>query len=391
MVMHWPKGIRAKGGIRSQFTHVTDVAPTVLEAAGLPFPKSVNGTEQLPFNGKSFLFAFDASNAPDRHTTQYFEIFGNRAIYHEGWMVATRHRIPWLQLERRPFKDDEWELYNVDEDFSQANNLAASNPRKLKELQEIFYREAVANHVFPLDDRRIERAIPEVAGRPSLMGQRTSMTVYEGMTAMMENGFIDIKNKSATIVSEVERPDSRANGVIIAQGGRFGGWALYMKDGRIHHEYNFFDVERTRISSTAPLAAGKRQIKYEFVIDEAKPGVGGKSILYVDGIKVAEGRIPRTVPLGFSLDEGTDVGMDNETTVSDDYPERDNKFPGKIHKVTVDISPKGIALDDPGRRGRRCWRWSSGRPTPRPARAWSCVPSAATTSRRRTRRAVRPR
>jgi len=337
MVVHWPDRIKAKGEARSQFTHVVDIAPTVLEAAGLPFPKSVNGTEQTPFNGVSFLYSFDDAKAADRHTTQYFEMFGNRAIYHEGWVAATRHSIPWVMAKLPPLTEDVWELYHVDEDFSQANNLAAENPEKLKELQKVFDEEAIKNHVYPIDDRRSERFDAGIAGRPDLMGERTSLTVYEGMTGLMENVFINIKNHSYTIEADVELTDSNANGVIIAQAGRFGGWSLYMKEGKVHHEYNFFGLERTNISSPEAFGAGKHVIKYEFVFDGDKPGAGGKCMLSVDGQQVAEGQIPKTQPYVFSGDEGVDVGLDGETAVSNDYREGDNKFTEKIEKITIDV------------------------------------------------------
>lgn len=340
MVVHWPEGIKAKGEIRSQFTHATDIAPTVMEAAGLPFPKSVNGTEQTPFSGTSFAFSFDDAKAADRHTTQYFEMFGNRGIYDNGWVACTRHSIPWVLTKNPPLTSDVWELYNVNEDFSQANNLAASNPEKLKELQEIFNREATKNHVFPIDDRRSERFNAEIAGRPDLMGSRTSLTVYEGMVGISENAFINVKGKNYTITSEVELKDGNTNGVIISQAGRFGGWVLYMKDGKVKHEYNFFGLEHTNIASQKALAAGKHEIKYEFVPDDPKPGAGGKCALYVDGQKVAEGQIPKTQPFVFSADEGVDVGMDNETNVSNDYKMHENKFTGKIKKVKIDTGKK---------------------------------------------------
>jgi arylsulfatase len=238
--------------------------------------------------------------------------------------------------------EDVWELYNVDEDFSQANNLASQNPEKLKELQELFMKEAVKYRVLPIDDRRSERFDPSIAGRPDLMGDRTSLTVYEGMTGMMENAFINIKNKSYTITSEVELKNSNESGVIIAQAGKFGGWVIYMKNGKVHHEYNFFGLERTNISSSSSISSGKHTIKFEFISDGPKPGLGGKSILYVDGKKVAEGYIPKTQPFVFSADEGADVGVDSETNVSNDYKERDNKFTGKIYKVIIDIAPAKI-------------------------------------------------
>jgi len=340
MVVHWPEGIQAWNQIRSQFTHATDIAPTVLEACGLPFPKSVNGTEQIPFSGASFMFSFDDATAADRHTVQYFEMFGNRGIYDNGWVACTRHSIPWLMAENPPLTEDVWELYNVSVDFSQANNLADENPGKLRELQDLFTQEATRNHVFPIDDRRAERFNAEIAGRPDLIGARTSLTLYEGMTGIAENAFLNVKNKNYSITSDVELKDGNTNGVIISQAGRFGGWVLYMKGGKVRHEYNFFGVEKTNIGSPRAVPAGKHQIRYEFVVDEEKPGAGGKCMLYVDGQKVAEGRIPKTQPFVYSADEGIDIGMDNETNVSNDYKQGDNKFTGKIRKVTVDIASK---------------------------------------------------
>lgn len=336
MVMRWPKGIKAKGGVRSQFHHVIDVAPTVLEAAKIPRPKFVNGIKQRPMDGVSMLYSADSAEAPDRRTTQYFEMFGNRGIYHEGWVACTRHSIPWLMTQLTPLKDDVWELYNVEQDFSQANNLAAREPVKLKELQQIFYQEAIRNHVFPLDDRRSERFSAHIAGRPDLLSGRKSLTVYPGMTGMMENAFINVKGIHHTVTAEVELEDSDASGVIIAQAGYFGGWTLYMKDGDVHHEYNWFAIERTNISSSSSLSAGKHTITYEFIPDAQTPGTGGKSILSIDGKKVAEGQIPRTQPFAFSGDEGADVGIDLETNVSADYEQGNNAFTGKITKVTVE-------------------------------------------------------
>jgi arylsulfatase len=336
MVLHWPNGINAKGEIRDQFHHVIDVAPTVLEAAKLPHPKMVNGVAQRPMDGVSMLYTTNDAQATDRRTTQYFEMFGNRGIYHEGWVACTRHSIPWLMVENPPLEDDVWELYNVDEDFSQANNLAAKNPEKLKELQAIFLKEAIRNHVLPIDDRRSERFNPAIAGRPDLLGGRKTLTVYPGMTGMMENAFINVKGVHHTVTAEVELTDEKTDGVIIAQAGYFGGWTLYMKEGKARHEYNFFALERTNIGGDVALTPGKHTIEYEFIPDEAKPGTGGKSILRVDGEPVAEARIPKTQPFAFSGDEGADVGMDGETNVSRDYKQGDNAFTGKIVKVTVE-------------------------------------------------------
>ena len=337
MVMHWPKGIKAKGEVRSQFHHVIDVAPTALEAAQIPQPTMVNGVKQRPMDGVSMLYSADAPKAPDQRTTQYFEMFGNRGIYHEGWVACTRHSIPWLMVPLPAVKDDIWELYKVDEDFSEANNLAEENPAKLKELQAVFETEALRNHVYPIDDRRSERFNPAIAGRPDLLNGRKTLTVYPGMTGMLENAFINVKGVRHTIAAEVELKDDKTQGVILAQAGSFGGWALYMKDGKAHHEYNFFGLERTKIASETALAPGKHVISYEFIPDEKKPGTGGKSILNVDGEKVAEGQIPKTQPFVFSADEGADVGLDGETNVSNDYqPGPPSAFTGEIIRVTVE-------------------------------------------------------
>jgi len=336
MVVHWPDGIKAKGEIRDQFHHVIDVAPTALEAAHIPQPKTVNGVAQRPMDGVSMLYSADNAKAQDRRTTQYFEMFGNRAIYHDGWVAATRHSLPWLMVTLPALKDDVWELYNVEKDFSQANDLAKQNPAKLKELLAVFQKEGERNHVFPIDDRRVERFVASIAGRPDLLNGRKSLTVYPGMTGLMENAFINVKGVHHTVTAEVELSDKKTNGVIIAQAGYFGGWTLYMKNGKPHHEYNFFGLERTNVSGDKPLASGKHTISYEFIPDAAKPGTGGKSILNVDGEKVAEGQIPKTQPFVFSADEGTDVGMDGETNVSSDYVQGNNSFTGKIVKVVVE-------------------------------------------------------
>src|SRR4029077_7856108 len=239
MVVHWPKGIKAKNEVRSQWHHVIDIAPTILEAAGLPEPKVVNSTPQTPIEGVSMVYTFADARAKDRHRTQYFEIFGNRGIYHDGWLAHTVHRAPWEAAPRKPLLDDKWELYNVAVDFSSANDLAAKNPEKLKELQELFLKEAVRNHVLPIDDRVLERLHAALVGRPDLMAGRTSLTVFEGMTGMSENVFINTKNRSHSITADVQIPAGGANGVILAQAGRFGGWSLYFQEGKPTYTYNF--------------------------------------------------------------------------------------------------------------------------------------------------------
>jgi arylsulfatase len=337
MVVHWPKGIKAKGEIRTQFHHVIDIAPTILEAAGLPEPKSVDGTVQTPIEGVSLKYTFDDSAAKTKHTTQYFEIFGNRSIYHDGWLAGTVHRPAWDFLPKTTLEKDTWELYDTRSDFSCANNLADKNPAKLKELQDLFLKEAVKYQVLPLDDRVLERTNAEQVGRPELMEGRTSITLYAGMKGMTENVFVNLKNKSHTITAEVEIPEKGASGVILAQAGRFGGWSLYLQEGKPVYTYNFLGLERFSVKSTAAIPAGKATIRFEFAYDGGGLGKGGVGTILVNGVKAAEGKINRTQPNIFSADETADVGEDDATPVTEDYKEGDNKFTGKIHSVTVEL------------------------------------------------------
>jgi arylsulfatase A-like enzyme len=338
MAVHWPKGIKTKGEIRSQFHHVIDVAPTILEAAGLPEPKSVNGTVQTPIDGVSMLYTFDDAKAKSHRTTQYFEIFCNRSIYHDGWLAGTVHRAPWENQVRAALENDKWELYDTRNDFSLKNDLAAKHPEKLKELQAIFIQEAIKNRVLPLDDRLLERLNAASVGRPDLMQGRTSLTVYDGMVGLTENVFIDMKNKSFTVTAETKIPDGGASGVLIAQAGRFGGWSLYLKDGKPTYVYNFLGIDQQKIASTKVVPPGAATIKFEFKYDGGGPGKGGSGTISVNGEKFADGRIDRTQGFIFSADEGVDVGADLATAVSDDYnvPFR---FTGSIGKVVVDIKP----------------------------------------------------
>jgi arylsulfatase len=339
MVVSWPKGIKSKGHIRSQFGHVIDVAPTVLEAAGLPEPKVVNSAPQIPMEGTSLLYSFDDAKAKERHTTQYFEIAGNRAIYHDGWFARTIHRAPWEAKPRRSLEDNSaWQLFDVRSDFSLADDVAAKHPDKLAEMQKIFLQEAEAHHVLPMDDRVFERMDAAAVGRPDLMGKRTSLTLAEGMTGMMEGVFINIKNRSKTITADIDVPAGAANGTILAQGGRFGGWALYVKDGVPAYDYNYLGMKSTSIKASKPLPAGKATIRYDFAYDGGGPGKGGMGTLFVNGEKVAEGRIEHTQAGIFSADETADVGIDLGTPVVDAIgSEAKSKFTGHIPKVTVEV------------------------------------------------------
>lgn len=344
MVIHWPQRIKARGEIRSQWSHVTDIAPTVLDAAGLPFPKRVNGTVQKPFEGSSLAYSFNEAQAKGRHETQYFEIAGNRAIYHDGWLAGTVHKAPWEAVPRAPLDRDAWELYDTRKDFSLANDLAAREPKKLKELQAIFMSEAKKYSVLPIDDRTLERFDAQIAGRPDLMGDRTSLTVYEGMTGIMENAFINVKNRSSTITAELDISEGGANGVILAQGGRFGGWSAYLKDGKPSYTYYWVGLRQYTVSAPQSLPVGKATVVFDIAYDACPPpcanggrGLGGVETISVNGQKLAEGRIGQTQANVFSLDDATDVGVDEGTPVSMDYPERGNAFTGKIEKVTVQV------------------------------------------------------
>jgi arylsulfatase len=339
MVVSWPKGIKARNEVRAQFGHVIDVAPTILQAAGLPEPKMVNGVAQIPMAGTSLVYSFDDGNAKERHITQYFEIAGNRAIYHDGWYARTIHKAPWEQTPRRTLQDNSaWQLYDVRSDFSLVTDLAQQNPKKLAEMQALYLAEAAKYGVLPMDDRVFERLDPKVAGRPDVMGGRTSLTLAEGMTGMMESVFINVKNRSKVITADIEVPAGGGNGTIIAQGGRFGGWSLYVKNGVPAYDYNFLGLRRTSIASPRKLAPGKAVLRFQFDYDGGGQGKGGKGILFVNGEKVAEGRIPATQYGIFSADETADVGIDLGSPVVEAIgAEEKSRFTGRIPKVTVEI------------------------------------------------------
>ena len=339
MVVHWPGGISEQGGMRTQFSHVIDVAPTVLEAATLPEPVVVNGTPQIPMEGTSLLYTFDEPDAPERHTTQYFEIFGNRAIYRDGWFARTIHYAPWQTGKRKPLDSDVWELYQVGEDFSLANNLAAEYPEKLEDMKALFMTEAAQYHVFPIDDRLIERTNPAIAGRPDLIGDRTSLTLYEGMDGMLENTFINVKNRSLTITAEIEIPEGGASGALLVQGSRYGGWSLHLREGKPAYEYNFLGLERFVVESPDALPAGKATVVLDFDYDGGGLGKGGDATLMVNGDTVAKGRVERTQPFLFSADETADVGLDNQTPVAlgIGYGPEETRFTGKIQEIVIEL------------------------------------------------------
>ncbi len=336
-VVHWPQGIRSTG-VRHQFHHVIDIAPTILDVAGIPHPERVNGAEQIPLHGVSMRYTFDDAEAPDRHTTQYFEIGGNRGVYHEGWTAVTKHATPWIAIAELPaFVDDVWELY-APSDWTQADDLAGRMPDKLRELQGLFLVEARKYNVLPLDDRRVERFDATIAGRPQLIAGRRQI-FYGGMSRLTEATVINTKNVSHAVAADIEVPAGGAAGVIIAQGGAFGGWSLYLRhDGVPVYCYNLMGLQVTKVAGSDPLTAGSHRVVMAFTYDGGGPGRGGDIELKVDGETMAQGRLDRTVPLVFSLDETCDVGQDGGLPVSDDYRAEDSEFTGTVESVLIELS-----------------------------------------------------
>jgi arylsulfatase A-like enzyme len=343
-IVHWPGGFTARDEVRSQFHHVIDIAPTVLEAAGLPEPVSVHGVQQMPLHGVGMAYSFDDAQAPDRRETQYFEMFVNRGIYHKGWTAVTRHSTPWeMQAKLPAFDDDVWELYGPD-DWTQARDLAGERPDRLHELQRLFLIEAARYNVLPLDDRRVERFNADLAGRPQLV-HGNSQLLFGGMGRLSENSVLVIKNKSHSVTAQLVAPETGAQGVIVAQGGSFGGWALYATDGKPAYCYNLFGLQRFKIEGDTPIPPGDHQVRMEFAYDGGGLAKGGSVSLYLDGDKVGEGRVDATQPMIFSADETTDVGADSATPVSDDYGPRTSHFTGKVRWIQIDIDDAAEDLD----------------------------------------------
>ncbi|HTJ56471.1 MAG TPA: arylsulfatase [Devosiaceae bacterium] len=334
-IVHWPHGIKARGELRNQFHHVIDIAPTILQAARLPQPAVVNGIAQAPMEGVTMMPTFDDAKAPETHIVQYFEIMGNRGIYHNGWTAVTKHRTPWSADQPPPFDQDVWELYGPD-DWSQARNLATENPEKLQELQRLWLIEAVKYNVVPLDDRGFERINADLAGRPQLV-HGTSQLLFDGMR-VTENSVLTLKNKSHSVTAEITVPENTpAEGVIINQGGGVGGWAFYAKQGKLKYCYNFFGIDYFFVESTSPIPAGKHQVRMEFKYDGGGVAKGGTVTLYCDGKAFGSGRVERTIPMGYSADEACDVGRDTGSPTSPDYGPTNNAFNGEIAWVQLDV------------------------------------------------------
>jgi len=343
-IVHWPRGIKAKGEIRSQFHHVIDVAPTILEAAGLPEPIMVNGVQQRPIEGVSMVYSFSDPKAEERHETQYFEMMGNRGIYHKGWTAVTRHRTPWeTGIVKLPkFDDDRWELYDTNKDWSQSNDLAKTNPDKLHELQRLWLIEATKYNVLPLDDRMLERANPDIAGRPQLVRGNRQL-LFGGMGRLTENSIVNYKNKSHAITAELVVPQSGAEGVIVAVGGSIGGWSLYAKKGKPKYCYNFYGLNRYYVEGNSTLPPGKHQLRMEFAYDGGGLAKGGQVTLYVDGKPAGKGRVEQTEPYVFSADETLDIGTETGSPVTDDYVTR--TFTGEVNWVQIDVDKDAEDVD----------------------------------------------
>jgi arylsulfatase A-like enzyme len=344
MVMSWPARIKDKGGIRTQFHHVIDIAPTILEAVGLQSPSVLNGVPQKPVEGTSMVYTFDNPKAPSKRRTQYFEMFANRAVYNDGWVACTTPPLaPWEVGKTIDVDDYKWELYNVDQDFSEANDLAAKNPKKLGELQDLFWIEAAKYNVLPLDNSKIERM--DVTNRPSLTAGRSVFTFYSGQVRIPEGSAPDLKNKSYKIAADVEIPENGAEGVIATQGGRFNGWGLYLLEGKPTFHYNLVGVQRTTVADRNNLAPGKHSIVVDFKYDGPGIGKGGTAALIVDDKEVASANIPRTIPFRISADETLDFGEDTGTPVSEDY-KVPFKFTGTLNKVTITLGNSELSDTD---------------------------------------------
>ena len=346
LIMHWPAGITAKGEVRPHFHHVIDIAPTLLELAGLPEPTFVNGVQQRPIEGVSMAYSFNDAGAPERRTTQYFEMFGNRGIYHKGWTAVTRHRLPWQTgiISLPAFDDDVWELYDTNRDWTQCHNLAASQPETLRQLQRLWLIEAAKHNVLPLDDRFAERSDPEMAGRPPLVrGQR--QILFAGMGRLPEAAIVNIRNKSHSLTAELVVPASGAEGVIIALGGRIGGWSFHTKAGRLRYVYNFFGMERFAVDGATPLTPGTHQVRMEFAYDGGGLGLGGSVAIFLDGALDGSGRVERTERFLFSVDETCDVGFDAASPVCDDYATAGARFNGTVTWVEIAADPAAVDHD----------------------------------------------
>jgi arylsulfatase len=345
MVVSWPAKIKDKGGMRSQFVHLIDIVPTILDVAGLPAPKTVDGIEQKPMDGVSFASTFDSATAKPVRDRQYFEVFTNRAIYDKGWIAAAQHTFPWRQdFAPGNWDKDKWELYNIDDDFSEANDLAAKYPDKLKEMKALFDEEAERNHVYPFDDRgagRLAEAKPSPGGADP---NRTHFTYYEGATRLPETAAPNTKNRSHRITAIIDVPEKGGEGVIVAEGGASAGFALSEQDGKLVYDYNWFERERTHLVSNEPLPIGKSTVTMEFAYDGDGLGKGGTATIGINGKEVGKARIEHTVAGRFGIDT-FGVGSDTGSPVSNTYTPP-FAFTGRIERVDIDLGPQKLSAED---------------------------------------------
>jgi arylsulfatase A-like enzyme len=344
-IVSWPKGFGARNEIRTQFAHVIDVAATVLDVAGLPAPTFVNGVQQAPLHGVSMRYSFDDAEAEERHETQYFEMFGNRGIYHKGWTAVTKHKTPWILVGGTAiaFDDDVWELYDTGTDWSQARDLSKEHPDKLHELQRLWLIEATRFNVLPLDDRGVERFLPEMAGRPTLLKGNRQL-LFGGMGRLSESSVVNLKNKSHSVTAEIAVPQGGGQGVIVAQGGSIGGWSLYVKDGKPRYCYNLLGVQRFYVDSEREIPSGTHQVRMEFAYEGGGLGKGGEVTLFVDGEPVGKGTVAATAAVIFSADDTCDVGFEGGALVAEDYPVPNN-FTGEVNWVEIDVAEAAEDLD----------------------------------------------
>jgi arylsulfatase A-like enzyme len=348
MVIAWPGHIKDAGGVRSQFHHMIDIVPTILEAAGIQAPLMVNGVSQKPIEGVSMAYTFDKANAnaPSRRETQYFEMFGNRAIYHDGWIAATPPPAPPWLLGTAKLPDVvngyKWELYNLNEDYSEYNDLSAKNPDKLRDMQELFLMEATKYNVFPLDNSILPRI---VTPRPSATAGRTLFTYTGQLAGVPVSDAPSILNKSYTITADVDVPQGGGEGMLATLGGRFGGYGLYLLKGKPVFTYNLVDIERFRWEGPDALAAGKHTIVFDFKYDGPGFGKGGSGVLSIDSKEVATKTIPHTIPFLMSIDETFDVGIDTRTPVDDNDYQVPFAFNGTINKLTISLKPAPMTAE----------------------------------------------
>jgi arylsulfatase len=337
MIIAWPGRITDAGGVRTQFTHTIDIVPTLYEVIGVTPPEMLNGVPQKPIEGISFAASLVDPAAPEHRSKQYFELLGNRGVYQDGWMASAPAAAPWIPI-RPPYDPDAqvWELYNVAEDFSQAHDLAAENPEKLRQLQDLWWAEAARYDVLPLDGRGVERLNAEAMGRPALTGDATTFTYFPGQLGLPNDAAPRILNKSWTLTAEIDVPEGGAEGMIVTHGGLVGGYGLYLRDGRPTFVYNYLALDRPTIAAPDPLPPGRATVEVDFAYHGAagEVGKGATVTLKVDGAEVAKGEIEKTIPIQISLGEGLDVAMDVGSAVDFTYSPP-FAFTGGIEKVTV--------------------------------------------------------